>query len=433
MRPPDPAVARRLCGHIDASPSPYHAAAHAEEILVAAGFTPVDRRRPWPPGPGRRLWREGGALVAWIDGPDHGPATGFRIVGAHTDSPNLRVKPRPDTASAGWRQLGVEVYGGVLLNSWLDRDLGLSGRVSLAPGDGDPGVTTRLVRIDRPILRVPQLAIHLHREIDSEGLKLDRQRHLAPVWGLGAGDEGAFRRLLAAELDVDPGRILAWDVMTHDTAPSRLVGPDEEFVSAPRIDNLASCFCAVETLAALDPDAPRPHRPAVALFDHEEVGSVSATGAAAPLLVELLERTVAAAGGGTDELHRTRADTVVVSADGAHATHPNYAERHEPEHRIAVNAGPVLKVNANQRYASDAVTSAVFLTACERADVPHQVFVNRTDLACGSTIGPTTAATVGVGVVDAGIPQLAMHSAREFAGSHDPGWFAAVLAAFYED
>lgn len=417
----DLTVARRLLGRLDASPTPFHAVATAAAELRAAGFDevgPHDR----PRGPGHRFVRRGGSLIAWATAPHHGPTTGFRVIGAHTDSPNLRVKPRPATGSEPWHQLGVEVYGGALVNSWLDRDLGLAGRVVVRHGSGSRAV---LVRDDRPLLRVPQLAIHLDREINEKGLLLNRQQHLSPVWATGA-DRPDLVAHLASLAEVERDAVLAWDVMAYDVTPAVLSGLGEQFLVSGRIDNLLSCFVGLDAILSVADD-PGPRVPVLCLFDHEEVGSVSSTGAGSPLLESVLTRVGAGFGADTDDRHQALIDSLVVSADGAHATHPNYPERHEPDHRIAINAGPVLKLNANQRYATDAETGAVFALACERAGVPVQHFVSRTDLACGSTIGPITAGRLGIAVVDAGCAQLAMHSAREMAGSHDPAWFLAAL------
>lgn len=421
MRAPDLTVSRRLLGLLDASPTPFHAVHTAAEALIEAGFDEIAPGSPLP-ARGRCLVRRGGALVAWVVGDDHTAASPVRVVGAHTDSPNLRVKPQPDTHTGRWRQLGVEVYGGVLLNSWLDRDLGLAGRVTVRDGDA---VSTRLFRDDRPLLRVPQLAIHLDREIHEKGLLLNKQQHMVPIWAAG-DDAPSFAEYLADRLGVAPASILTWDAMAHDLTPAALTGLDDQFLASARIDNLLSCFVGLDALLAVAPE-PGPSIPMLCLFDHEEVGSTSATGAASPLLSDIVDRIGAGLGGDLDDRARSRAASLVVSADGAHATHPNYVDRHEPDHLIEVNAGPVLKINANQRYATDAETAAAFSLACERADVPMQRFVNRTDLACGSTIGPISAGQLGIPVVDAGCAQLAMHSAREMAGSHDPGWFAAVL------
>jgi aspartyl aminopeptidase len=417
-----------LLAFIDASSSPFHAVATVSGMLEANGFTTLDEREPWPTGSGRYLVRRGGSLVAWDRRADADPLRGFRVIGAHTDSPNLRVKPRADTGTVGFRQVGVEVYGGALLNSWLDRDLGLSGRVIVRDGRR---VTTRLVKVDRPLLRIPQLAIHLDRNVN-DGLKLNPQQHLVPLWGLDSNHEYAFRRFVAREIDVDDESVMAWDVMLHDLTPSTLLGVDDEFVSAPRIDNLASCHAAARALVAqlgVDP-WPGAGIPLVCLYDHEEVGSQSATGADGTFLATVLERIADASGLEREGFHRALAGSVCVSTDGAHATNPNYPERHDPMHPIIIGGGPVLKTNANVRYATDATTAAVFELACEAAGVPLQRFVSRSDMSCGSTIGPVTAARLGIPTVDVGIPQLAMHSAREMCGRDDPGMLVAALTAF---
>ncbi len=425
-------MASSLIEFVDASPSPFHACAEAAARLEAAGSTEMAEADAWPGG-GRHHIRRGGTLVAWAVPDDGVPATTpFRIVGAHTDSPNLRVKPRPDTGRAGARQLGVEVYGGPLLNSWLGRDLGLSGGVAIqSEGEGRP-IETRMVRVDRPLLFVPQLAIHLDREINVNGLKLNPQEHLNPVWGIGPPDEGGFARFLAKELGIDDTAVRGWDVMAHDLTPATLLGPDDELLAAPRLDNLCSAFAAVTAMvgAGREPgDAPMPI-PVIALFDHEEVGSTTAQGAGGPVLATVLERLVLGRGGTRDDLHRAVAGSVCVSADMAHATHPNYAERHDPAHWVTLNGGPVIKTNVSQRYATTAATAAVFHEACDRAGVPVQHYVHRNDMPCGSTIGPVTAAELGVAVVDVGAPMLAMHSARELMGSADAGWLADALTAF---
>lgn len=452
---------------IEASPSPYHAAAAAADMLASAGFTEAARTDPWSLldwGSGF-VTRDGGTLVAARAAQDVDPdRLSFRVIGAHTDSPNLRLRPKPDTGAFGYRQLGVEIYGGVLLNSWLDRDLGLSGRVTVrgsderadasrellgveehrdthfpfwrdADGGSGSGApvqpTTVLWRCDRALLRVPQLAIHLDREVN-DGLKLDRQQHMTPVWGLGAPSANGFREFLAEELWVEPDAVLAWDVMAHDLTPSARLGRDGEMYAAGRIDNLASCHAAVEALAGLD-SLPDDAAAVVVLFDHEEIGSDSATGARSPILADALERIAAALGTSREQFLRAVARSLCVSADGAHAMHPNYPERHEPQHLPMLNGGPVIKANVNVRYATDARTHARFVAACDTAGVPHQVYSHRGNLPCGSTIGPITASRLGMSVVDVGSPMLSMHSARELGGSDDPAMLTAALGAFLAD
>lgn len=432
--------ARRLLAFCDASPSPYHACATAAALLGEAGFTRLAEDAAWPGGPGRWLVVRGGTLVAWATRADHRPHDGFRIVGAHTDSPNLRVKPRADVVRAGARQLGVEAYGAVLLTSWMDRDLGLSGRVAVRRTGG--GATVRLLRVDRPLCAIPQLAVHLDRDVNTTGLVVDPQHHLAPIWGLeppggagpavgaGTADTAGLVGFVAHELGVDATDVLGWDLMLHDLAPGALVGRDDELIGSARLDDLASCWAAVEALTEVADGPGDGAVPVVCLFDHEEVGSTSDRGAASSVLPALLERSVHARGGDREDLHRALARSACLSADMAHATHPNYADRHDPAHRIALNGGPVLKVNANVRYATDAPGAALVALAAEKARVPLQRFAMRGDLPCGSTIGPVTAARLGVTTVDVGMAQLAMHAAREHAGSHDAGRYRALMAAF---
>ena len=414
-----------LCAFVDASPSPFHACATALATLQAAGFVELAERDRWPEDPGRYVVVRGGSLVAWSTERAHGPLSPYRVVGAHTDSPNLRIKPQPDFNRAGFALLGVETYGGPLLNSWLDRDLGLSGRVAVRTAGG---VDERLFRTDEPLLRVPQLAIHLDREINERGLQLNKQQHLSPIWGVGT-DQRDFHGYLADELEIEVTDVLAFDLMTHDLTPSRRIGHDRDLVSAPRLDNLATSYAGLRALLQVV-EVDHPYVPVLVLFDHEEVGSLSARGAWSTLLPDVLERIVTASGGDREDLRRALADSMVASGDMAHATHPNYPERHEPQHQISINGGPVLKINNSGRYATDAPGAAAFVLACEQAAVPMQKFVTRSDIACGSTVGPTTAASLGVTTVDFGAPTLAMHSAREVCGAADVAAYVATLAAF---
>ena len=277
-----------------------------------------------------------------------------------------------------------------------------------------------LVREDRPVARIPQLAVHLDRGVNDKGLVLNPQVHLSPVLGTGDARDGDFTAMAAASAGVDPGDVLDFDVMFHDLVPSRLVGIHDDMVSAPRIDNLLSCHAGTEALIAVA----EAHGavPVLALFDHEEIGSVSTTGAAGPLLERTLRRFV-----GLDV--RPVGDSLVLSVDGAHATHPNYPDRHDPEHRILLDGGPVLKFNAWERYATDAIGAGIVRLAAEQAGVELQSFVSRSDMSCGSTIGPATAAVLGMRTVDLGVAQLAMHSARELCGSTDPTRLRGLLVA----
>ncbi len=412
------ASAAGLCEFIDASPSPLHVCATVAARLVDAGYAELSETDRWPDERGRYFTVRAGSLVAWnSDGPD-GP---FRIVGAHTDSPNLRVKQHPDRLVAGWRVVALEPYGGAWLNSWLDRDLGISGRLSVRDGGG---VSHRLVRIDDPILRVPQLAIHLAD--DRKSVTLDPQRHVNAVWGV-AGQRGSFVDYVAERAGVPARDVLAADLMTHDLTPSTVIGADADLLSAPRLDNQASCYAGMEALLAAEP---RGFLPVLVLFDHEEVGSSSDHGAQSNLLGTVLERIVLAAGGNREDFLRRLPASLLASADMAHATHPNYPERHEPSHPIQVNAGPVLKVHPNLRYATDGRTAAAFELACRQAGVALQRYEHRADLPCGSTIGPLASARTGIPTVDIGAAQLAMHSARELMGAHDVAAYSVALQAF---
>src|ERR1700742_211021 len=413
------ATARGLCEFIDASPSPFHGCATVASRLRAAGYTELAEADEWPSA-GKFFTVRAGSLVAWDSGTDAGGRP-FRVIGGPTDSPNLRVKQHPDREVVGWQVVALEPYGGAWLNSWLDRDLGVSGRLSIRDGGG---VAHRLVRIDDPVLRVPQLATRLTD--DRKALTLDPQRHVTAVWGAG-GAARSFLGYVAERAGADPDEVLGADLMTHDLTPSRLKGVDDQFVSAPRLDNQASCYAGLESF--LDARSGQ-HLPVLALFDHEEVGSTSDHGADSELLLTTLERIELASGGGRADFLRRLPGSMVASADMAHATHPNYPERHEPGHLIEINGGPVLKVHPNLRYATDGRTAAAFALACRQAGVPLARYEHRADLPCGSTIGPMTAARTGIPTVDVGAPQLAMHSARELMGANDVPAYAAALRAF---
>ncbi|MBL4849282.1 MAG: M18 family aminopeptidase [Planctomycetes bacterium] len=410
------AASRRLIEFIDASPTPFHAVTSSVALLEAAGFSRLDEGQAWElaPGQARYVVRNQSTLLAFRVGQEDPAVAGFRLIGAHTDSPNLRLKPKASYVKEGYRQFGIEPYGGVLLATWLDRDLSLAGRI-LVRGEDE----ARLLRIERPLARVANVAIHLNREVNSKGLKLDKQKHLPPLVGLGAkGDEGWLEELVVEELGLsDAASIEGFDLMLYDVVPSVISGIDREFVHAPRLDNLGSCHAGLEAL--IGAAAETSFTQVVALYDHEEVGSRSAEGEDGPMLEAILERIVLARGGSREDLHRAKAKSTFVSADMAHAVHPNYGDLHEPRHMPRLNGGPVLKLNSNLRYATNSASARQFIAACCAEEVPLQRFVNRSDLACGSTIGPITAARVGIPTVDVGNPMLSMHSIREMCGSAD--------------
>ncbi|MCW5800929.1 MAG: M18 family aminopeptidase [Deltaproteobacteria bacterium] len=410
---------------LHASPTPFHAVVEARRRLEAAGFRALGEADAWDGlAPGRyHVTTSETNLIAFVLPPGAEGRTRYRIVGAHTDSPNLRLKPHAEYTSEGYAQLGVEVYGGALLNSWLDRDLGIAGRVIVREGDKEgEGFASHLVRLDRPLVRVPQLAIHLDREVNEKGLVLDRQNHLAPVWGLAGGP--ALSQLVADAIGVAPDRIAASDLMLHDAVAPAIGGASNELLFSARLDNLAMCHASITALAAAAPGAQS--IAVVALFDHEEVGSNSAAGAGSSTLPRMLERLVPS----REAFHQACARSTCVSADMSHAVHPNYASRHEPRHKPVLNGGPVIKTNTQQRYATNAATAAMFARLCRDEDVPVQHYAHRTDLPCGSTIGPITSTLLGIPTVDVGNPMLSMHSAREMAGTRDPALMNRVLARY---
>lgn len=435
---PDTSAALDLADFIVSGPSPFHVTAEAQRRLLAAGFSPVRRsgnaadraatsaadRGAMGRGTREFLLRDG-AVIAWSSPAAVTEDTPVRIVAAHTDSPVLKVKPRPDRGRAGWRQIGVEVYGSPLWNSWLDRDLGIAGRLVLADG------STVLVNVTRPLLRVPQLAPHLDRGVNDRGIKLDPQLHLVPVWGTGDVREGDLIEFLAAEAGVAAGDVAAHDLVLHDLTPPAQLGRDGELMAAPRLDNLSSAHGGLSAFLAASGDGAADGAVLVyAAFDHEEVGSASVTGAAGPLLDFVLRRAWPAYRLPLSADSPAVTGSFCLSADAAHAVHPNYLEVHEPDHHAIAGGGPALKLNASQRYPTDGIGAAAWARACEQADVPSQVFVGRNNVACGSTIGPAIAARTGIRTLDIGIPILSMHSARELCGTADPGYLAAACAAF---
>ncbi len=424
-------MAPDLLEFLHQSPSPYHAVHSAERRLTAAGFQELRSELSWRDlVPGRYYLRNGDSSMFAFVLPRLAPR-GFRIVGAHTDSPNLRLKPHAVYTKEGYGQLGVEVYGGVLLNSWLDRDLGISGRVMVA---GAAGVESRLVRIDRPLARVPQLAIHLDREVNDKGVVLNRQEHLAPIWTQGTVELSDLTNLVAAELGIAASEILTHDLMLYDLTAPTLAGRHNEFLLSARLDDQAMCHASITALIEAAPGAEERELIAIAaLVDHEEVGSQSLQGAGSAVVPHLLERLAAARGLDREGFLRILPSSICISADMAHAVHPNYVDRHEARHRPQMNAGPVLKVNAQQRYATSARGAAEFVRLCRAADVPHQTYAHRTDLPCGSTIGPITATLLGIETIDIGNPMLSMHSAREMAGAKDSELMVRLLSAFLSE
>lgn len=424
---------QKLLDFIDASPTPFHAVERASEILKDSGFTALNEGENWElqSGCGYYLTRNGSSLIAFRlpeDQPDS-----FCIIGAHSDSPNLRLKPRPLYGREGYLQCGVEIYGGVLLNSWLDRDLSLAGRVFYRQGEA---IFQRLVDFGRPLFRIPQLAIHLDQDI-KEGLRLNEQTHLPPL--LGLDDEPASEnrdswwhsrllRLLTDELGLQGEEPLSFDLQLYPCEKGAIGGMSGEFIFAPRLDNLAMCRAALTALVESSTHDNQVNM--IVLFDNEEVGSESAQGALSTFLPHTLERIFLGCDCSRGEYLAALSSSFFISADMAHAVHPNYADRHDEHHRPRINGGPVIKFQSNRRYATDDESAALFENICRQSGIPVQKFVNRSDLRCGSTIGPLTAAGLGIRTVDVGSAMLSMHSIREMAGGEDPELMARALTGF---
>ncbi|WP_308492337.1 M18 family aminopeptidase [Microbacterium terrisoli] len=416
------AHAEDLADFVAASPSSFHAAAEVARRLEASGFTRLDESDAWPAQPGGRFFVvRDGAAIGWVVPAGATAATGVHIFGAHTDSPAFKLKPQPTTGRHGWLQAGVEIYGGPLLNSWLDRELTLAGRLVLADGG-------QVLASTGPLLRLPQLAIHLDRAVN-DGLALDKQSQTQPVWGLGEAESADILGELAASAGVDAARIRGYDVVTADTARGQVFGKDAAFFAAGRLDDLASVHAGVTALAGLDEPGTRVAM--LAAFDHEEVGSATRSGAAGPFLSEVIERVQLALGADREQQLRALASSWCVSSDVGHSVHPNYAERHDPVVKPLLGSGPILKINANQRYATDATGAAAWHSWCDAAGVTGQEFVSNNSVPCGSTIGPITATRLGIRTVDVGIPILSMHSARELAGVSDLHALTRVAASFF--
>ena len=404
---------------IAASPSSYHAADEVSRQLRAAGFEVQDEGTQWSAAPGGHVMVRGGAVAAWYVPEGADKNSGFRIVGSHTDSPGLVLKPTPDFTAAGWQQVAVEVYGGALLHTWFDRELTVAGQIVTKGG------TRHLVNTG-PVLRLPSLAIHLYRK---DEFKPDRQHNMQPV--LSVGDpEASILQVVGEKVGVAKQDIASFNLITADAARGEVFGSGEQFIAAGRMDNLSSVHASLEAMKKAAEEYQGKDILVMMAFDHEEVGSSSRYGAGGPILADVLTRTARALGVNEEERFQMFSRSSCVSADAAHSVHPNYVGKHDPTHHPIVGKGPVTKINGNQRYASDATTVALWEAACEKAGVPVQRFVGNNDVPCGSTIGPITATRLGIDTVDVGVPMLSMHSAREMVGERDQVWLAQALEAY---
>lgn len=429
------ALNQALCAFIQASPTPFHAVATMAAQLEGAGFKKLDETAAWQLQPQGRYYvtRNQSSIIAFRLDTNSLLEQGWRMAGAHTDSPCLRLKPQPELVRNGYLQLGVEVYGGVLLGPWFDRDLSLAGRVSYLDRNGAPG--TCLIDFKRPVAVIPSLAIHLDREVNQKR-SINAQTDLPPLLlQCAPGEQVDFKSLVIQQVQQEhPGlavaSILEFELSLYDVNPPAPVGLREEFIAAARLDNLASCFLGLQGL--LDSNA---GNTLLVCSDHEEVGSNTASGAAGPFLQATLQRIAdkLPGGGSNESFVRMLQRSMFASVDNAHGVHPNFADKHDSKHGPLLNAGPVIKFNANQRYATNGESSACFRRVCAEAGVPVQSFVMRSDMACGSTIGPIVATELGISTVDIGIPTFAMHSIRELCGSQDTQYMATALMRFFSN
>jgi len=422
-----------LLDFIDISPSPWHAVKSIEERIQADGFTKLAETDKWHMQPDGRYYviRDDSSIIVFIVGQKPLVETGYKIIGAHTDSPGLRIKPNAAHATDGILRLGVEVYGGPILATFTDRDLSLAGRVSYRSETGK--IITKLVDFEKPLLRLPNLAIHMNRKVNEEGLKLKNQSELPLLLAVLVEQQAPqeyFLSLLKSQMGIKQEQLLSWELNVYDTQKGAFWGNNQEFYADSQLDNLASCHAGLEALLANS--GATDSTLLCAFFDHEEIGSESIKGADSSFLPDILERIALATETGKEDYQRTLANSFMISADMAHAYQPNFSSAYEPEHRVMVNQGPVIKVNANHRYTSESISQAMFVNWCEQANVPYQKYSHHSDIPCGSTIGPMISARLGIRTVDVGCPMWAMHSARESAGTLDHEYIIRVLKTFFE-
>jgi aspartyl aminopeptidase len=414
---------QRLLKFIQASPTPYHATKQVAARLDAAGFQALHETDAWAIPAGRYyVKRNDSSIIAFNWDPDTLNQSGLKMVGAHTDSPCLKVKPNPVTLEKDYQQLGVEVYGGVLMNPWFDRDLSLAGKVTYRLQNGQ--LRNGLINFEHAIAVIPSLAIHLDRDANTQR-SINAQTDLPPI--ISQTTEPLEALLKNEVLRTFPQSqieaILAFDLCFYDVNPPALIGLNQAFIASARLDNLLSCFIALDALVESDLAS----NTLIVLNDHEEVGSSSIAGADGSFLVDVLARLTA----NSEDKTRILARSLLISTDNAHGVHPNFSNKHDPLHSPQLNQGPVIKVNANQRYATNTDTHGYFRALCDAQDIPHQVFVTRSDMGCGSTIGPITASKLGVKTLDIGLPTFGMHSIRELAGAKDPEYLLRALTAFF--
>ncbi|MDI1230222.1 MAG: M18 family aminopeptidase [Methylobacter sp.] len=427
---------QNLLDFIDASPSPWHVVKTIEAQLATQtpAWERLDETAKWTLQPGGRYYvvRDDSSIVLFVQGQKPLAETGFKIIGAHTDSPGLRIKPNAASSVDGLLRLGVEIYGGPILATFTDRDLSLAGRMSYKNDQGD--IASLLVKFDQPLLRLPNLAIHMNRTVNEDGLKLQKQTELPLILSALTEEQlpqAYFSALLQQQTGVAATRILSWDLAVYDTQKGAFWGAENQFYADSQLDNLSSCHAALQALLF---DDMQPDTTLVcAFFDHEEIGSQSNKGADGSFLPDVLQRIALSTAEGSEDVARALAKSFMISADMAHAYQPNFPNAYDPDHKVGVNKGPVIKVNANQSYSSESVSAAMFADWCEQAEVPYQTYSHRCDMPCGSTIGPITAAKLGIRSIDVGSPMWAMHSIRESAGVLDHDYLIRVMKRFFAE
>ncbi|NLX72921.1 MAG: M18 family aminopeptidase [Bacteroidales bacterium] len=425
-------LSEELIDFIHNSASPFHAVDTMAGQLEKAGFKALNLSDEWRLTKGGKYYlsRNGSALFAFIIGSGEPEVEGFKILAAHSDSPTFRIKPDPEIDSDNhFVRLNTEVYGGPILMTWLDRPLSIAGRVSLRSNQ-PLWPDNRLVNFNRPLLIIPSLAIHLNRTVN-EGIELNRQKEMLPILGLTKGKNlgrGMLKRMLAKELGVADEDILDYDLSLNEYNRGCIMGYDNEFISAPKLDNLAMAHASIKGLLESKPGK---STQMVAIFDNEEVGSLTKQGADSPLLRNLFERILLQLGLSGEKIQRTIYQSFMISADMAHSVHPSHTEKYDPVLHPLINRGPVIKITANQKYTSDADSIAVFVQICEKAGVPYQKFVNHSDIAGGSTLGNISSGHLDIRTVDVGNPMLAMHSVRELAGVEDHAYMIKAFSTFF--
>lgn len=446
----DETIIKNFIQFLNESPTPYHAVESISQILKQNNFKKLDEKEDWGIlKPGNYFFtRNQTTIVGICVPPKWKPGNGFTITGAHTDSPNLRVKPISKQNAEGFLQVGVEAYGGGLWNTWFDRDLSIAGRVLVKNMDDEKqsnNAESRLVRIDKPILRISNLAIHLNREIGTNGFKPNYETETIPILATEAACQlnqticadpksplsndhhSVLLNLLAKQLKVPANHIFDFELSLYDTQPSCLGGALDEFVYSARLDNLCSCFiCLHSLLNSLSTIKDETNIRILVCFDNEEIGSNSNRGADSNLLYSTLQRIH-----GNEHFESAIAKSIIISADMAHSVHPNYSDKHEKKHRPKMQQGLVVKYNSNQRYASNMESTYHLLYLSQKLNIPVQKFMVRNDSPCGSTIGPILATKCGIRTLDVGVPQLSMHSIREVCGTKDVCSSLRLITEFY--